>query len=49
MKINVSLKKTSMIVAVHYRVCIKFAQKLQVKLVLCKKLPHKKVKKFQSL
>ncbi len=48
-KIDFSLKKTSMIVVVHYRVWIKFAQKLWLRLVLCKNLPHKGVEKFQSL
>jgi len=38
-----------MIVVVHYKVWIKFVQKVQLGLVLCKKLPHKGVKKFQSL
>jgi hypothetical protein len=49
MKIELSLKKTSMIVVVHYKVWINFFQKLQLKFVFYKNLPHKKVKKFQSL
>jgi hypothetical protein len=49
MKIDFSLKKTSMIVVVHYKVWIKFSQKLQLGLVLCKNLPHKGIKKFQNL
>ncbi len=44
-----TLKKTSMIIVVHYRAWIKFVQKLQLKLVFCKKLLHKGVKKFLSL
>jgi hypothetical protein len=42
-------EKTSMIIVVHYKVWIKFAQKLQLKFVFCKNLPHKIIKKFQSL
>ncbi len=49
MKIDFSFKNISMIVVVHYRLWIKFVQKLQLKLILCKNLPHKGIKKFQSL
>jgi len=42
-------EKTSMIIVVHYKIWIKFAQKLQLILVFCKKIFHKGVKKFQSL
>jgi hypothetical protein len=49
MKIYFSLQKTSMIVVVHYIVWIKFVQKLQLILIICKKLLHKKVNKFQNM
>jgi hypothetical protein len=48
MKIDFSLKRILMIVDVHYRIWVKFAQKLQRKLVLCKTLHHKGLKKLQS-